>query len=319
MRCIVYILILSAVFACSSQGKLQEMEPFQSEKVLVAEKVLMSDAISPCFMMLKGQNLFLIDVKNDSMLYQYSLPDLECIDKVGVKGQAENEFQAFPMFCRTSSDKLYLWGFTPTRIKQFAVTEAGRVSFEADYDLAAYESFNQMHIVEDSLLIYSAIPGEFILKKVNLKSREELGRIILETEEHGEPFFYKNRGIMAANDSLIVYAYTYKKQIDFYRISDMQCCRQLIKSGAPISVTVGDWQHNINYYVNIVAGRRYLYLLCQGEYDEKYLEVFDYSGHSIVKYKFDVVPELFDVDEQNGILYGYNGNFEDYLLKYTLD
>ena len=151
---------------------------------------------------------------------------------------------------------------------------------------------------------------------MNLKSREELGRIILETEEHGEPFFYKNRGIMAANDSLIVYAYTYKKQIDFYRISDMQCCRQLIKSGAPISVTVGDWQHNINYYVNIVAGRRYLYLLCQGEYDEKYLEVFDYSGHSIAKYKFDVVPELFDVDEQNGILYGYNGNLEDYLLKF---
>lgn len=63
MRCIAYILILSVVFACSSQGKLQEMEPFQSEKVLVAEKVLMSDAISPCFMMLKGQNLFLIDVK----------------------------------------------------------------------------------------------------------------------------------------------------------------------------------------------------------------------------------------------------------------
>lgn len=70
-----------------------------------------------------------------------------------------------------------------------------------------------MHIVEDSLLIYSAIPGEFILKKVNLKSREELGRIILETEEHGEPFFYKNRGIMAANDSLIVYAYTYKNKL----------------------------------------------------------------------------------------------------------
>ena len=32
MRCIAYILILSVVFACSSQGKLQEMEPFQSEK-----------------------------------------------------------------------------------------------------------------------------------------------------------------------------------------------------------------------------------------------------------------------------------------------
>ena len=98
----------------------------------------------------------------------------------------------------------------------------------------------------------------------------------------------------------------------------MQCCRQLIKSGAPISVTVGDWQHNINYYVNIVAGKRYLYLLCQGECDEKYLEVLDYSGHSIVKYKFDVVPELFDVDEQNGILYGYNGKFRGLFVEIYL-
>lgn len=33
MRCIAYILILSVVFACSSQGKLQEMEPFSLKSV----------------------------------------------------------------------------------------------------------------------------------------------------------------------------------------------------------------------------------------------------------------------------------------------
>lgn len=43
------------------------------------------------------------------------------------------------------------------------------------------------------------------------------------------------------------------------------------------------------------------------------------SGHSVAKYEFDITPELFDVDEQNGILYGYNSNLEDYLLRYSLN
>ncbi|MCD8093623.1 MAG: hypothetical protein LUF01_12650 [Bacteroides sp.] len=253
------------------------------------------------------------------MLYQYSLPELNCIDKGGIKGQAENEFQVFPMFCRTSSDKLYLWGFTPTKIKRFALGKSDGICFEEEYNLANYESFNQMYIVKDSILVYSAIPSEFALKKVNLNTQKELGRITFEPDDHEETFFYKNRGIMAANDSLIIYAYCYKKQIDFYHVDDMKCCLRLVKNNAPVSVTVGDLQHNINYYIDIVAGKYFLYALCQEGDNERCLEVFDYSGHSIAKYRFDVTPELFDVDERNGILYGYNSNIEDYLLRYSLN
>lgn len=34
-----------------------------------------------------------------------------------------------------------------------------------------------------------------------------------------------------------------------------------------------------------------------------------------MKYKFDIVPFLFDVDERNGILYGYNEEWEDYFFE----
>lgn len=72
-------------------------------------------------------------------------------------------------------------------------------TFIRDYRLPRYESFNQMHILHDSILVYSAIPGEFALKKISLNQGEETGRIGLETEEHGESFFYESRGILAAN------------------------------------------------------------------------------------------------------------------------
>lgn len=98
MRCIVYILILSAVFACSSQGKLQEMEPFQSEKVLVAEKVLMPDAISPCFMMLKGQNLFLIDVKTIPCCINTLYRIWNVLIKVVLKGRRKMSSRLFQCF-----------------------------------------------------------------------------------------------------------------------------------------------------------------------------------------------------------------------------
>lgn len=319
MKKLIYIWIVFALIACAQHENQRVMEPFLTGKTLTAEKVLLKNVVSPCFMMVKKQSLFLIDVKNDSMLFQYSLPELEYIGKGGVKGQAENEFQVFPMFCRTSSAELYLWGFTPTKIKKFAWEKTDSIFFEAEYDLANYESFNQMHIVRDSLLVYSAIPGEFALKKVNLNVRKESGRIKFKPDDHGETFFYKNRGVMAASDSLIIYAYSYKKQIDFYRIDDMKCCLQLVEDDAPVNVVVGDWEHSIHYYVDIVAGKYYIYALCQQENNKRCLEVFDYSGHSVAKYEFDITPELFDVDEQNGILYGYNSNLEDYLLRYSLN
>ena len=49
-----------------------------------------------------------------------------------------------------------------------------------------------------------------------------------------------------------------------------------------------------------------------------YYRSFDYSGHSIAKYTLDVMPNPFDVDEENRIIYGYNSEFfEDGFLKFT--
>ena len=61
------------------------------------------------------------------------------------------------------------------------------------------------------------------------------------------------------------------------------------------------------------------HLSCPQKFQGCFIEVFDYSGHSVAKYELDVLLYAFDVDEENGIIYGYNSDvFEDGFLKYTI-
>lgn len=302
---------------CSSPKNQMEFLPFEREATLMAEKIYMENVTAPDFILLKNNFLFVSSSRSDSMLSQYSLPNMKLLYQGGIKGQAENEFALFPMFCRCFTDDLYIWGNTPLSIKCFSVDETGKLSLQKKYAMPYYESFNQMHIFHDSILVYSAIPNDFAIKKINLNRGEEIGKIEFETEDHKETFFYRERGIMTASENYIVYAYFYKKQIDIYDIETMNLYKRLKDKEEEPIVRVGDFEGNTHYYVNVLAGKERIYALCR-EKDDYVLEVFDYEGTTLIKYKFDIVPFLFDVDEQNGILYGYNEEWEDYFLRYRL-
>lgn len=87
------------------------------------------------------------------------------------------------------------------------------LSLEKKLELPVYDEIpNHMNVVNDSLLIYSTVPNKLDIEKVNLNTRQITGRILIEQENHKENFFDKNRGHLAANDSLIIYAYTYKNK-----------------------------------------------------------------------------------------------------------
>ncbi len=319
MKIFALLFFFVLVIACNRGDSTLKMEPFPLEKSLEGESVLMKDVINPGFIMLKEKNLFVSSINSDSMLYQYSIPDFVTLSKGGIKGQGENEFQFFPMFCRTLSDYVYIWGYNPLLIKCFVLRDSHSLSFSHEYTLPFYESFNQMHIIKDSILVYSAIPGEFAIKKIDLRKGKELGKISIEKDEHPESFFYKNRGIIAVNDSFIVYGYTYKKQIDIYDVNDFRLKRRIMDGDMEPNIRIGDFENNINYYINIVAGRNFFYALCQGEEKKFCLEKFDYEGHSIAKYKFDVVPYMFDIDEDDNCIYGFNYQNEDYFYRYSMN
>ncbi|MBS6239569.1 MAG: hypothetical protein KH897_14675 [Bacteroides sp.] len=319
MKISVLLFSLILLTACNRGDLSLKMEAFPLEKSLKGEAVLMQDIINPGFIMLKKKSLFVSSVNSDSMLYQYSIPDFTSLSKGGLKGQGENEFQLFPMFCRTMSDYVYIWGYNPLVIKSFILGDDQSLSFSHEYVLPFYESFNQMHIIKDSILVYSAIPGEFAVKKIDLKKKKELGKISIKKDEHMESFFYKNKGIIAVNDSFIVYGYTYKKQIDIYNVSDLKLKKRIIGGDLEPIIRIGDFDNNKNYYINLVAGEEFFYALCQGEERDCWLEKFDYEGHSVARYKFDIVPYMFDIDETNNCIYVFNYQYEDYFYKYSIN
>lgn len=148
------------------------MSPLLLTKQLTAEKIPINETMFPGYFMLKGDYLLVTGEKGDTMLYQYQTPQLHYKCGWGTKGQSEDEFQLFPMFAKNQSADVYIWGYDPTTIKRFSLEEHGELKFKDKYTLDSYESFNQMHISKDSILIYSAIPSEFAIKKVSLKNRQ---------------------------------------------------------------------------------------------------------------------------------------------------
>lgn len=50
------------------------------------------------------------------------------------------------------------------------------------------------------------------------------------------------------------------------------------------------------------------------------LESFDYDGNPVIKYKFnDLSPDIFYVDDEAAVLYGYKSAYPDLMLKYELE
>ena len=59
---------------------------------------------------------------------------------------------------------------------------------------------------------------------------------------------------MIANDSLIIYAYVYKKQIDFYSVDSMKLCKRLVGDNIIPRIVIGDIENSLVYYDELVAG-----------------------------------------------------------------
>lgn len=313
------LLNCSLITSCVSQNISQKIQPFPENKSIYAEKIKVNEIIAIDGIDVKKGNVFVTDSRNkNAMLYQYSPPEFKCIYKGGIMGGGENEFQTPPSICKNTSDIIYVRGYTPFLIKGFMLDTTNHLSLEKEFRIPFADGIaNFMNVVNDSILIYSMFPNKLDIEKINLNSQQKTGQILIEQSQK-EIFFDMNRGYLAANDSLIIYAYTYKKQIDFYRVSDMSLCKRLIDSSITPNVVVGNIKETKFIQRELVAGKNYFYIRCPKKGGGCFIEVFDYLGHSIAKYELDILLYAFGVDERNRIIYGYNSDiFEDGLLKYA--
>lgn len=178
---------------------------FNETNKLVAEKIFIDKIFFPDFITKKGNHLIIASSKSDTMLYSYALPSLDYLYETGRKGQGPDDIQAFPMFCESpESEYLYIWGYTPLKIKKFSIKQDGQFILKEEFLLSIYETYNNMHIINDSIFIYY-LPDDLVLKKYDLKRNEYLDEIKYKKDDHMESYYYSNRGTVAANQSNIIY------------------------------------------------------------------------------------------------------------------
>lgn len=293
-------------------------------KQLKAEKIVLDQVFHPMFLHLHNRHLLVATTSEDNaLLHLFSTPTLKYIGSQGAKGYGPDDFQVYPLFCRSHSNYLYIWGYTPFEIRKIQIDPNGCFEPLDAYELTQDDSFNQMHILHDSILIYNAIPYRLEIKKYDLKKQLLLGTISFQPDAHKESYFYSNRGTVAAKDSFILYSYIYKRKIDIYSTHDLTLRKSIQWNYQEQKIDIQNPDNNIQYYMHIVAGEKYFYALYNGHAPKEnnvdgYLEVYDYNGKPVARYQFDITPFLFDIDEENNYIYGYNPLHEDYLLKYKI-
>jgi len=284
---------------------------------LKSYKKLVEEIHIPTFLTRVGDKMVLSNWKGDTLLYVYSLPDFKFLGGTGTKGKGPGEIQAFPMFCESEDESLYIWGYTHKTIRKCDVTKEGEFKVNKIINLPYYMNFNKMHIIKDSLFIYY-LPVELKIVKTDLKSGRDLDNIVLKKDDHKEAFYYKNSGTVAANNSFLVYGYFYKKQIDIYKVADFKLHKQIIGKYKKQDPVIKD-ENNLTYYTSIVAGKKYFYALYEDIKTKRpIIEVYDYNGSFQKELKLDIKPEIFIVDEAKNTIYGYalNSNYEPCFMRF---
>lgn len=315
------LLIVVGLYSCSKPRV--DGTIFSENKELHAEKIPVNEIFSVDFVTKSGNYFIISNSKADTTLFLYETPSLTFKNATGIKGGGPDEIQTFPMFCHTLDNEfLYVRGYSPFSIRKISIQPQGNFSFIDEYKLDGYDEYNFMNLIRDSLFIYYS-SDQLTITKYDLKNKALLKKISLKKEDHKESYYYSNRGLIAANDSLVIYPYIYKKQIDIYAVDNFQLIKRISDGKKYPKVRVYDDKNITYHYLNIYAGKKYFYVIYVGHkiednFFDRILEVYDYKGNPIIKYTFDIVPFYFVVDEENGYIYGCNSYYEDYLLKYKL-
>jgi hypothetical protein len=326
------LLLLMVLFffqACKKDNQTNTFS-FPKEIKLVVKKEIKFDKIGPLInpsdLYIKNDFLFISSSKTDSILYIYSLPELKYVNSYGRHGAGPNEFGECFSFCMSSDSLIYFKGYSnPMQISSHKVDKNGLPVIQQKYKIKNAVLTNFTSVLTDSIFMYFDI-DQLTIKQLSIKNGKIIRELKMPKDDHKEPFFYSNQGVLASNGRSIVYTYSYKKQIDIYDVN-LSLKKSVVWDHKQIKPTIGDFNNTVHEYLNIYAGQKYFYVLYSGMSDasnsktpqKNYsLEVYDYNGNPVVKYALEKIPVSFTVDEKRGLLYGFDYRNEGIFYVYEM-
>lgn len=326
------LLLLLALFffsACKNENRTNTFS-FPREIKLAVKKEIKLDEIGPIMnpsdLYIKNDYLFISSLKTDTILYIYSLPNIEYVNSYGRPGAGPDEFGGCFSFCKSSDKFIYFKGYSnPMQIGSYRVDKNGAPIVQKKYKLKNAALSNFGSILDDSTYLYFDV-NQLIIQKVNLSTGKKIKDVKLEKDDHRESFFYSNQGVLASNGHSIIYTYSYKKQIDIYDVN-LSLEKSIVWDYKHIKPIVGDFENNIDHYLNVYAGEKYFYAMYSGMSGKSNsktpqknysLEVYDYNGNPVIKYTLEKIPVSFIVDEKRGLLYGFDYRNEGIFYVYEM-
>ncbi len=325
MRKLLWVLSLAVpLFSCGDRDTaVTAKRAFPQEKRIQAVKCPVGDVMDPSYMIQKGDYLLVRSGQPKKQLFVFTVPDLRFVCATGNQGRGPEEFSTFPTLVESRTDTFYVFGYAHRHLKSLAVDSAARVHLTECYEIPLHEVFNHMHLIDDSVLLYETVMlPQYAVHKYDLKNRKSIDELKIERETpESELTFDTSRGYMAANDSVMIYVYLYKNQIDIYDVKDFRLKRRIVGVYKPQKPA---FRNKELYYLGVIPGDKYFYALFKGERTEKgenrsnTIEVYDYDGNPVALYRFDIPPLYFYPDEKNNCIYATHPSCMDTLLRYDL-
>ena len=325
MRKLLWVLSLAVpLFSCGDRDTaVTAKRAFPQEKRIQAVKCPVGDVMDPSYMIQKGDYLLVRSGQPKKQLFVFTVPDLRFVCATGNQGRGPEEFSTFPTLVESRTDTFYVFGYAHRHLKSLAVDSAARVHLTECYEIPLHEVFNHMHLIDDSVLLYETVMlPQYAVYKYDLKNRKSIDELKIERgTPESELTFDTSRGYMAANDSVMIYVYLYKNQIDIYDVKDFRLKRRIVGVYKPQKPAFRDEEL---YYLGVIPGDKYFYALFKGARTEKgenrsnTIEVYDYDGNPVALYRFDIPPLYFYPDEKNNCIYATHPSCIDTLLRYDL-
>lgn len=320
MKVFLVFLTFFLVTSCGFHNKkVVEYNKFPKEYCLSADSVSTKAIYDNVFVDFTDNMLIVSSFKADTMLHFYSAPSLNYEFCSGVRGRSSNEIQSFPSFCHTTTNNLYVRGFTETSIRKFSIS-GNELNEQGRYKLFLSEVPNDMYIVKDSLLYYNDLTNMEV-KSYNILKQKYCSKWRLSD-------LYNNSrdaliGNLCVNDSLTIYAFQYKREIIILRTSDLSYIKT-VKWDYDNQDDIIETPNVLKtlFYTYGISTANYFYLLYRGSKpNEKNphfcIEVYDKTVTPICSYRLDRKIFKFVVDENNGFIYGF-GESDEHIYKYKL-
>lgn len=327
MKNSIYLVLFISVFfnSCFKSIKTNE-KSFANKQNLSAQIVYLSTLTNPLDLNYNGRFLAMANYQLDTCFYFLFSNNFSESYSYGLKGEGPNDFIS-PSMARTNTNYFYLQGYNnPNSLKQVELSYEGGVRIIKDYNMdLGVKIPNHLHVINDSLLVYNDfVTDRLALVIYNLKSQKLMNELEFFKTDIENSFFQENRGIMAANSKCIAYGYALQNKIDFYDYNFNKIKSMGLDGDA--NKETKDFMKVKNYYINLVAGEKYIYALyASGVTSEQindktsyFLEVYDIQGNPVILYSLDKKITLMAVDEEQQIIYGYDSGTPDILLKYQL-